>query len=490
MHKVSIVVALLLILFGCSAPEEKKNDTFSELTSLVDQYAENTLKKGNVSSLAIAVYQGGEAYQHYYGEIDSSLNNPPDNNILYEIASISKVFVGSLAARAVLEKKITLDDDIRKYLDGDYENLEFAGKPVTIRNLLTHTLGFETPPRLDSVYADTRRGIYENKAFDYDRSDFLEELKIVELDHSPGTFYDYNNVGAEIVAYILEKVYDVPYADLLRTFLDDLGMRNSYLQNYSQHESLLAKGYDDDRERAAIHKNPLPGGAFGIVSTLPDLTKFMKFQLESNASFIKESTRTLYKNEDEEAGYFWDVGTAEKEGFYYYKTGTSIGTQSGILICPDTQYGQILIMNNSSDAGLNDWISLYNRIEYDLIRYPKINLWSSLESDFTDHPEVVIKKYKELKKDTAKYFSTSDYLNNIGYSYLYDEKNEEAIKIFQLAISEDPENANLYDSLGEAFFKAGQYQKSQNNFEKSLALNPENINAETYITAIEKLLYE
>ncbi|GAB5554657.1 MAG: hypothetical protein Sapg2KO_42480 [Saprospiraceae bacterium] len=461
--------------------------SFKQFTQIIDRYAENTLSKGNINSLALALYKNGKTYHNYYGELNPNLNNAPDDSTLYEVASISKVFLGSMAAKAVLEKKISIDDDIRTYLGKGFPNLEFEGTPVTIKNLLTHTIGFETPKNLDKVYQKTRNGYYENKAFDYGMEDLLEELKTVVLDKKPGTHYDYNNVGPELVAYILEQVYNKPYKDLLKGFLDDLDMKNTYLQDYDQHKNQLANGYDEDGKRAPRDKNPLLGGAYGILTTLPDLTKFMKFQLEENTPFIKESTRFLFKNGEDDTGYLWDLGIAEKEGFYYQKSGTSNGVQSIVLVCPDTNYGLILIMNNTSDAALDDWVGLYNKTEYDLIEYPKINLWSLLEPAFFENPAEVSKQYKKRSETDNKYFFGANYLNRIAYAFLYDNKIEEAIEVLKLAISEDSQNAYLYDSIGAAYFKAKDYENAMKNYEKSLELNPENSNAKKNLSKIIEL---
>ncbi len=94
----------------------------------------------------------------------------------------------------------------------------------------------------------------------------------------------------------------------------------------------------------------------------------------------------------------------------------------------------------------------------------------------------------ELKKDTSRYFSSSDYLNRVGYDFLYRNEIKTAIKVFELAIATDPKNPNLYDSLGEAFFKVVDYEKSKEKYEKSLKLNPNNSNAKKFIKEIALLL--
>ena len=93
-----------------------------------------------------------------------------------------------------------------------------------------------------------------------------------------------------------------------------------------------------------------------------------------------------------------------------------------------------------------------------------------------------------LKKDTLKYFSESSYLNKVGFDFLYHNQPKKSIAVFKLAILTDPENANLYDSLGEIYFKEDEYEKSKEQYEKSLKLNPKNSNDEKYLANINQLL--
>ena len=487
MNKIPAIL-ILLVLFGCKSSNEKTTEPFGDLKQSIDRHAKNVLSHGNVNSISIAVYKDGNTYHNYYGEIDSGANNLPNDSTLFEIASISKVFVGSLTARAVVNGKLSLDSDIREFLPGDYPNLEYEGKPVTIQNLVTHTLGFETPEKLNEVYKRIFAGEYKANPIKYNISDLFVELETVELKHEPGTFYKYNNVGPDLAAYILEQVYRKPYSELLGDFLEEIGMTDTYLQEFEKHEDRIINGYTESGTLATVDENPLLGGASGIITTLPDLAKFMQYQLESGKPYIKESTQSLFQNEEENMGYLWDVGYAEVEGTYYLKTGTSNGVQSILLVCPDSDYGQILIMNNTSESATNDWLSLYNRIEYDLIKYPKINLWSKVEPMFLKEPNKAKQWYIELKKDTVQYFAESNYLNRIGYDFLYHDKEETAIEVFKLAIATDPNNANLYDSLGEAYFKVKDYERAKESYSTSLQLDSTNANAENYIREINQLL--
>ena len=65
-------------------------------------------------------------------------------------------------------------------------------------------------------------------------------------------------------------------------------------------------------------------------------------------------------------------------------------------------------------------------------------------------------------------------LNATGYKYMYAGKNDEAIKVLELNTVLFPNSFNVWDSLGEAYLKAGNKEKAKENYEKSMALNPNN----------------
>ena len=246
--------------------------------------------------------------------------------------------------------------------------------------------------------------------------------------------------------------YIIKYKELLINFFDELDMKNSYLQEYDKHREHLSNSYDKNHKLAPLDKNPLLGGAYGIITTLPDLTKFMKFQLESNDPLIKESARFLFKDvedEDNDTGYLWDVGIGEKEGFYHSKTGTSNGVQSGVLICKNSNYGLVLFMNNKSDTALNDWLNLYYKIESDLIEYPRINLTSLLQPEFINNPKIAFDKYRKLKKDT------------INAKLNYDK-----------AIATLDKNANNAYSVGRSFESFSLLEQAIITYEKAMVLKP------------------
>ena len=105
-----------------------------------------------------------------------------------------------------------------------------------------------------------------------------------------------------------------------------------------------------------------------------------------------------------------------------------------------------------------------------------------------DHKPVEerIALYKKLKKDSldAYNFENEDEITMYGYGFLWAEKIDEAFAIFQLIV-EQFGSANSYDSLAEAYLKKGNREAALTNYEKSLAMNPDNFNAEDQIASIK-----
>src|SRR5258707_2534924 len=142
------LIIVLLMAVNSIVPQ-RQFDKKQHRDSLVKQHSDSLVKKaaaGFMNSskhigLSIGTYNNGDEYAYHYGTIDKHKHVLPDNQTVYEIASLTKSFTGILLAQAVVDKKIALNDDVRKYLDGKYLNLVYKGKPVRITDLATHTSG-------------------------------------------------------------------------------------------------------------------------------------------------------------------------------------------------------------------------------------------------------------------------------------------------------------------------------------------------------------
>jgi CubicO group peptidase (beta-lactamase class C family) len=94
----------------------------ARLDTVVQRLGGAFMKQPARVGLSIGITQDGQTYFYHFGTTEQGQSQPATQHTVYEIGSISKTFTSLLLAHAVLEKRVSLDDDIRKYLPGAYPN--------------------------------------------------------------------------------------------------------------------------------------------------------------------------------------------------------------------------------------------------------------------------------------------------------------------------------------------------------------------------------
>ncbi|HSC38469.1 MAG TPA: serine hydrolase domain-containing protein, partial [Chitinophagaceae bacterium] len=262
-----------------------------------------------------------------------------------EIGSITKTFTGLLVAHAIMEGKMKITDDIRKYLPGNYPNLQYPnGSPVKLGYLLAHTAQF--PYTFDTSPA----------AAPANEAAFLQNIRAIHLDSLKTIKYSYSNVGYQLLGYMLEQLYHLSYMELVKKYITGpLQMEHTQL-NYAEPEAAhLLQGYNPDRKAAPPTASALPG-AGNLHSNTPDMLKYIQYQLAENDPVVKLTHRIIYGNIDEDAiGFQWSVGKTRSWDYYIRTDGGTKGFRSFCVLYPDWQAGIILLSNqtdNSAGGGL------------------------------------------------------------------------------------------------------------------------------------------
>lgn len=349
-----LVLSAALLIASCT----RANAPAKDLKAEVDDVAAALIERPLLHSTSVGVvYRGREIIAHR-GDMETGKPGPPTDATLYEIGSLSKTLAGSLMAKAVLERKLSLDDDVRQYLSEAYPNLQYEGEPVRIRHLLSHTSGLPNmlPERANAAladFADHRTPEKLNAVYaHYGKADFLKDLHDVDIPRMPGKKYAYSSSGTELTAHILETVYKTDYESLLRDFLrDSAEMTDVAIRLRDAEASRLAAGYHSDNTVPTTPMPQLPWGASGNVkTTVPEMIKYLKFQL-AGGPVVAESHRTLAEfDSDFSIGYFWNiVGGDRLKGIYYAHHGGVPRSQCYIYIVPKYDLGLFIITNQSGD---------------------------------------------------------------------------------------------------------------------------------------------
>ncbi len=349
-----VVLSAVLLAVGC----EGRKTPPSDVGAAVEEVAQALIEQPLLHSASIGVVYRGKTFIRHRGEMVAGKPDVPTDATLYEIGSLSKTLAGTLMARAVLEGRVGLEDDVRSYLQGDYPNLQYQGQPIRVRHLLSHTSGLPNmlPERANTVLEDftDHRVPGELSALyaHYGKPDFLRDLHAVRIPRMPGKEYAYSSAGTELTAHILEGVYKTDYTSLLRGFFSDAAAMTSIgIKLGNAEKDRLAIGYHSDNPVPTSPMPQLPWGASGNVkATVPDMVKYLQFQL-ANGPVVQESHRTLARFDDEfSIGYFWNIVAGDRQkGVYYAHHGGVPRSQCYIYIMPEHDLGIFVITNQSGD---------------------------------------------------------------------------------------------------------------------------------------------
>ena len=133
-----------ILLFLVSIPSAVAQDAI--IPEAIKTYASARVDEGFNPAISMAYMTGDEVTHYHYGQTQLEGGKAVDENTVYEIGSISKVFTTILLADEVLKGRMNLDDPIAKYLPETVTVPSKDGKQITLKDLATHTSGLPRMP--------------------------------------------------------------------------------------------------------------------------------------------------------------------------------------------------------------------------------------------------------------------------------------------------------------------------------------------------------
>ena len=262
------IVALLVLAPPALAQSPAPALTRADLEAWLDGYVPAALARNDMAGAVVVVVRGGQVLvQKGYGYADVAAKRPVDPEVtLFPVASISKTFTGTAVMQLVEQGRLDLDRDINAYLD--FTIPPAFGAPITLRNLLTHTAGFD----------DLQKGSSPADPAWYLPLDTYLKRRAPNRIFPPGDTPAYSNYGLGLAAYIVERVSGEPIEQYLeRHIFAPLGMRRTSavqptpppLDRDRVQAYLLASGPAQRTEFTNTR------GAGGIASTGADMARYM-----------------------------------------------------------------------------------------------------------------------------------------------------------------------------------------------------------------------
>ena len=257
-----------------------------DVEAWLDGFMPQALKHGDVAGAVVVIVKDGQILaQKGYGYADVAKRRPIDpGTTLFRAGSTSKLFTWTAVMQLVERGKLDLDRDVNSYLD--FSIPPFGGKPVTLRNIMTHTAGFEE--MLKGLMFSDPRSIKP-------LGEVLKQ-RIPRRIFAPGTTPAYSNYATGLAAYIVERVSGMSYdAYVERYILQPLQMTQSSLRQPLPKRYLpsLSNGYDTASTPPKPYELLAYAPAGALSATGVDMAKFIIAHLDRGGVLLWPETARM-----------------------------------------------------------------------------------------------------------------------------------------------------------------------------------------------------
>ena len=473
-----ILVLLLLVPFLHAADAAEKAAKIDKFVALYSDY-------GLFTGTVLVSEHDRVIFKKGYGLANREWNLPNTPDVKFRLGSITKQFTSMLVMQQVAKGTIQLDGHIPDYLP--YYRKDTGGK-VTIHHLLNHTSGIPS-------YTDNPKFFPEESRNPYKPDEFVKKFCSGDLEFDPGSKWHYDNSGYFLLGAILEHVTGKSYEALLKeNILDPLGMKDTGYDHFGEILPKRATGYQaglGEVDNAPYLDMSLPYAAGSLYSSVEDMYKWDQ-ALYTDKLVPAALKEKIFTPGLQHYGYGWGIDTVATDqpggGQTMIQHNGGINGFNTLEQRLVGAHDLILLFNNTPGGNLNEIANGIRDVLYDREpKPPKRPLVATLGNTVVHKGvDAAIAQYRELKRtDPGGYDFAELRLNNLGYLLLNRNRTADAIAIFKLNVEEYPKAANVYDSLAEAYEKAGQKQLAIENYRKSVELNPQNQNGKDKLKALE-----
>lgn len=348
-HIRSYLIAVLgLLLSSCSEGQNTDAENYIDVSNYVinkeqsDLIFENTKSFPNNTQLALAIVKNGSINFIGIERINDTLRTTENYNSAFEIGSITKVFTATLLSNFVNEQQLTLDDHIQDYLDFKMKSED----KITFKQLANHTSGLpRLPSNLNFFFVDR-----DNPYKDYNREMLIDYLtNKVELNQEPGTTYEYSNLGAGVLGFVLASISDASFESLLQDNIFARYKMPNSATNKEQIQTKLVKGLNTSGAFTSNWDFDVLAGGGAIFSTVEDLSKFALAQFDPENNELRLTQKPTFKvNDQMSIGLGWHIIKRKNGGELIWHNGGTGGYTSSMALDLERKNGVIILSNVSA----------------------------------------------------------------------------------------------------------------------------------------------
>ena len=465
---ISLLLTLCLINYGFSQEKTKiANSTQleSNIDALVKQYQDLDIFSGVV----LVAEKGVPKYYKVYGLANREEKTPNTRTTKFDIGSMNKSFTKTLILQLMEEGKLKMTDKLGDYLLGFPET---AANKITMMHLLKHRSGYGGYWGRD----------FNDLPIDQKRVPALvERIKKLPLDFEPGTDTQYSNAGYVLLGAIVQAITGKTYhQNIKERILMPLGMTETYVIDKSEVPD-RAIGYFKDM-KGNISSNtgfvevPNPDG--GFQSTPGDIVKFYT-EYFYGANLLSKETKA---NDD----FFGFINSNRKTGGAIPMAGGFPGANTAYYEILRDEISILVFANMDEPVAEQLGAGILAIVRGKTAKKPSL---PAIQNVYNNYQEFGLKYIEDNFYKLIDNFHAEDpkgiILNDIGYDFLGNGETDEALKFFKLNVKLFPEDANLWDSLGEGYYKKGDLEKSLQNYKKALKMDPGMTSAKEMVAKLE-----
>ena len=331
-----------------------------EVSDWVADSLPTLIEKYDVPAAAVGVLADGEVVDHATGVLSMSTGVEATTDSVFQIGSITKLWTSSLVMQLVDEGTVDLDASIRSYLPEFRIADEDAAGAITVRQLLTHTSGFE-----GDVFTDTGLG-------DDCVEKFLGVLHDVPQLFPPGAMWSYNNAGFCVLGRLVEVLRGKPFETVLRErLIQPLGITHAAPGPYDAILFRAAVGHYEDAPGAGLHptkiwalaRSNISAGAMFAMSAR-SLLAFARMHLDDGRAgdgtqVLAPGTAARMHERQVELPYLGHFGSSWGLGFERFDMpagavvghdGNTIGQSAFLRLVPEAGVA-VALLTNGGKAG-------------------------------------------------------------------------------------------------------------------------------------------
>ena len=326
-----------------------------------DPYSlQQLMERFGVPGMSLAVIKGGQIdIAKAYGRADVTAGSPVTTETTFQAASISKPVTAFAVMRLVEAGKLSLDEDINRYLKSwKVPDSEFTRvRPVTLRALLSHTSGtgdgFGFPGYHPSADRPTLVQILTGEK--------PSNVGRVSWERPPFTAFKYSGGGTVVVQLLLTDTLGKPFHELMRELvLEPVGMTNStFEQPLPPPRDANAARAHDGRGRAMdakwhVYPEQAPAGLWTTPTDLAKLAIELQKALRGDSKILARAAAQEMVTPVGTGPYAVGFGIERRnEGWYFGHGGSNWGFQCNLQSHRLKGYGFAIMTNSDSGGRLN-----------------------------------------------------------------------------------------------------------------------------------------